>query len=228
MHQRALEREALLRLENEQLRAQLRLREQQLFGRTTETRAATTPTASPVALAAQRTLGSPASTASLPGLRTESRPDPRVGQELAGFRLVRLLGKGGMGLVFEAEEAALSRRVALKVMYAHMADVPEARERFLREARAASALHHDHIVPVFRVDEAEGMPFLTMPLLAGETLEARLRRDGSLPVAEAVRIARETAKGLAAAHAHGLIHRDVKPANLWLEAPAGRVPERRI
>ena len=165
----------------------------------------------------------PVSTASPAALPTGGSPLAEVGQKLAGFHLLHLLGEGGMGRVFEAEEVVLNRRVALKVMHAHVAARPDARQRFLREARAAAAIHHDHVVPVFQVGEADGVPFLAMPLLAGESLEARLRRDGPLPVGEAVRIAREAAEGLAAAHARGLIHRDVKPANLWLEAPTGRV-----
>jgi serine/threonine protein kinase len=150
-------------------------------------------------------------------------PSVRVGQDLAGFRLLRLLGEGGMGQVFEAEELALRRRVALKVMHSHLACRPEARDRFLAEAWAMAAVQHDHVVPIFRVDAASGMPFLAMPLLAGETLSIRMLRSGPFPVAVAVRIAREAAQGLAAAHARGLIHRDVKPGNLWLEAPNDRV-----
>jgi tRNA A-37 threonylcarbamoyl transferase component Bud32 len=135
-----------------------------------------------------------------------------------GLRLIRVLGEGGMGRVWEAEDTTLRRRVAVKVMHPHVAARPEARERFLREARSAAAVHHDHVVPVFQVGEAAGMPFLAMPLLAGESLEARLKRDAVVSVAEAIRLARQAAEGLAAAHAKGLVHRDVKPGNLWLEA----------
>jgi hypothetical protein len=143
----------------------------------------------------------------------------RLGQ----FAIRRLLGRGGMGAVFEAEDPALERRVALKVMRPAVAAHPEAKARFLREARAAAALQHDHIVPVFHVGEHNGVPFMVMPLLAGESLEDRLRREAPLAAAEVARVGREAAAGLAAAHAAGLVHRDVKPANLWLEAPAGRV-----
>jgi serine/threonine protein kinase len=150
-------------------------------------------------------------------------PPPELGQELAGFRLLRLLGQGGMGQVFEAEELSLRRRVALKVMHPHLACRDEARSRFLAEAWAMAKVQHDNVIPIFQVDSANGVPFLAMPLLAGETLASRLQRAGAIPVAEAVRIARETAQGLAAAHVQGLIHRDIKPTNLWLEAPNARV-----
>jgi hypothetical protein len=137
------------------------------------------------------------------------------------YRVLKLLGAGGMGLVFEAEDPRLQRPVALKVMRPDLAASPRARERFLREARAAAALRCDHVVTVYQVDEARGVPFLAMELLEGETLEARLRREGRLPLAEVLRIGREAAEGLAAAHGRGLVHRDVKPANIWLETRAG-------
>jgi serine/threonine protein kinase len=143
--------------------------------------------------------------------------------ELGGFRVLRLLGAGGMGLVLEAEDVRMRRRVALKVLRPAIAREPQARERFLREARAAGKLSHDHVLTVHQVGEDNGVPFLAMPLLRGETLEQRLQRERRLPLPEVLRIGREIAEGLAAAHEQGLIHRDVKPANVWLEAPKGRV-----
>jgi serine/threonine protein kinase len=143
---------------------------------------------------------------------------------LGPYRLLALLGKGGMGTVYLAEDPHLGRQVALKTLHRALAADPRARERFLREARAAAALEHDHIVTIFQVGEERGVPYLAMPLLKGESLEARLKAHPKLAPAEAVRIARETAEGLACAHAAGLIHRDIKPPNLWLEpAPRGRV-----
>ncbi len=143
---------------------------------------------------------------------------------LGEYRILKVLGSGGMGVVFHAEDPALQRPVALKVMRPALAASESARRRFLREGRAAAALHHDHIVPVFQVGEDRGVPFLAMPLLRGETLEDRLRREGALPPAEVVRVGREIALGLEAAHAKGLVHRDIKPANVWLESDAaGRV-----
>ncbi len=141
---------------------------------------------------------------------------------LGPYRVLRLLGAGGMGLVCEAEDTQLQRPVALKVMRPELAVRAAARRRFVREGRAMAAVEHEHVVSVYQVGEERGVPFLAMPLLRGESLEARLRRDGKLPPAEAVRIGREAAEGLAAAHARGLVHRDIKPANLWLEE-SGRV-----
>jgi WD40 repeat protein len=143
---------------------------------------------------------------------------------LGPYVVRELLGRGGMGLVFRADDLQLQRPVALKVMRPEVARRADARDRFLREARASAALASDYVVPVYHVGEAGGSAFLAMPLLSGETLEDRLGRDGQLPVGEAARVAREAAEGLAAAHAAGLVHRDVKPANLWLEPVAGAGP----
>ncbi|HEV3003488.1 MAG TPA: protein kinase, partial [Pirellulales bacterium] len=140
-----------------------------------------------------------------------------------GYRVLRLLGAGGMGLVWEAEDPQLCRRVALKVMKPALADRREHRERFLREARAAAAIDHSHIVTVYQVGEHAGLPFLAMQLLRGETLEETLRREGRLPQTECLRIARQMAEALGVAHRRRLIHRDIKPANTWLEADGGWV-----
>jgi serine/threonine protein kinase/Leucine-rich repeat (LRR) protein len=163
-------------------------------------------------------------------LAPSERPD-ELGR-LGGYRILKELGRGGMGIVFDAEDALLQRRVALKVMQPALAAKDEARRRFLREARAAATVQHDHVVSILQVGEERGLPFLSMPLLAGETLEERLRREKRLPVPEALRVGREAALGLAAAHAAGLIHRDVKPGNIWLEAlpnePGGLSPRYRV
>jgi hypothetical protein len=141
---------------------------------------------------------------------------------VAGYRIVRELGRGGMGIVYEAEDPRLRRRFVLKVMRPDLADLPGYRSRFLREAQAQAAVEHDHIVAVHQVGEDAGVPFIAMPLLKGQSLAEALKA-GQLSLAEAVRIAREVAEGLAAAHERGLIHRDIKPANLWLEEPRRRV-----
>jgi WD40 repeat protein len=142
---------------------------------------------------------------------------------LGPYRVLKRLGAGGMGMVFLAEDSLLRRKVALKTMLPRLAVNAEARERFLREARAAASIEHQHIVPIFQVGEDNGVPFLAMSLLKGESLESRLSRQGKLPLTEALRIAAEMAEGLAAAHAEGLIHRDVKPGNVWLEGAQGKV-----
>src|SRR5262249_21895179 len=133
----------------------------------------------------------------------------------------------GMGVVLEADDEELQRRVAIKIMARERAQDPAARARFLREARAAAAIDHDNVVPIHHVGEEGGVPVLVMPLLRGESLEARLNREQRLPSAEVIRLGREVSAGLAAAHARGLVHRDIKPANLWLEtrgepSPSGR------
>jgi serine/threonine protein kinase len=142
---------------------------------------------------------------------------------LGDYRILRVLGEGGMGMVFEAEDQRLGRRVAVKVMRPSVALSPTAKARFIREAKAAAAVEHDHVVHIHLIAEERGVPFLVMPYLKGESLDDRLKREGAIPVPEIIRIAREIAEGLAAAHDRGLIHRDIKPGNIWLETPSGRV-----
>jgi serine/threonine protein kinase len=143
---------------------------------------------------------------------------------LGVYRILRVLGKGGMGVVFEAQDIRLRRPVALKAMLPHIVlTVPGAGERFLREARAMAAIEHDHIVTVYQVGEENSVPFIAMQLLRGETLEKRLKREQRLPLAETLRVGREIAEALVVAHGRGLIHRDIKPSNVWLEEGHGRV-----
>lgn len=139
------------------------------------------------------------------------------------YALERELGRGGMGVVFLARELSLDRMVALKVLPPALADSPEVRERFLREARTAAQLSHPNIVPIFRADWMDGLAFFAMGLVDGESLAERLAARGVLPPADAVRIVREVAWALAYAHARGVIHRDVKPENVMIERGTGRV-----
>jgi serine/threonine protein kinase len=127
-----------------------------------------------------------------------------------------------MGIVFLAEDKHLERLVALKVMRPQVAD-PDAQQRFLREAKVTAKIKHDNVVTIYQIGEDRGAPFLAMEYLQGLTLEEWLRRGKRPSYALACRIGREAALGLAAAHERGLIHRDIKAANLWLEAPTGRV-----
>src|SRR5262249_13229700 len=143
---------------------------------------------------------------------------------LGSYRVLKVLGTGGMGVVFHAEDLHLRRPVALKVMRPSLAASAEFQRRFLREARLAAAIDHQHIVTVYQVGEDRGVPFLAMQLLHGQTLEDRLKQAGGrLLLPEVLRVGREIAEGLVAAHARGLIHRDIKPANVWLEEGRGRV-----
>jgi serine/threonine protein kinase len=165
--------------------------------------------------------GTQVETADLYFLRPADRAD--ILGTLGDYEVQEVIGQGGMGIVLKAYEPALHRLVAIKVMSAAVAGSATARRRFTREAQAAAAVVHDHVVTVHGVHEKEGLPYLVMQYVSGESLQARLDRAGPLEPAEIVRIALQTAHGLAAAHAQGLIHRDIKPANLLLENGLARV-----
>jgi WD40 repeat protein len=151
--------------------------------------------------------------------------------ELAGslgrldhFEVREVIGRGGMGVVLKALDACLQRHVAIKVMDPKVADNPTARQRFCREARAAAAVTHEHVVGIHTVEESDGgVPYLVMQYVEGQSLQEHLDRHGPLPLRDVVRIGMQAALGLAAAHARGLIHRDIKPANILLEAGTRRV-----
>ena len=157
--------------------------------------------------------------------------DPRGLGRIGGYEVTGLIGRGGMGAVFRALDPPLGRTVAVKVIDPALAADPATRARFAREARAMAAVSHPHVVPVYAVDEhrvpgsdpARTLPYFVMEYVPGETLAGRLTRTGPLGVVAAVRVARQIALGLAAAHAQGLIHRDVKPANVLLERGVERV-----
>lgn len=144
---------------------------------------------------------------------------------IAHFDVMRVLGRGGMGLVLEAFDSRLQRNVALKVLDPDLAGDDVARQRFCREARAAASITHENVVAVHQVEKSggDGLPFLVMQLISGESLEQRLARQKPLPFREIVRIGMQAAHGLAAAHAQGMIHRDVKPGNILLESAHDRV-----
>lgn len=146
----------------------------------------------------------------------EAVVSPTVGHRIGHYRLIGSLGAGGMGTVYRAHDLRLDRTVALKFLPPHLSAQPEARERFLVEARAAAALEHPNVCSIHEIGEtSDGRPFIAMACYEGETLTERLSR-GPLPPAEAVAIAVQLARGLGAAHARGIVHRDVKPGNVML------------
>src|SRR5881398_2168408 len=149
----------------------------------------------------------------------------RLAQALgSAYTLEGEIGRGGMGVVFNARDERLKRRVAVKVLPPDLAFREEIRLRFLREAETAARLSHPHIVPIHSVGEGpDGLVYFVMAYVDGESLGAKLKRRGRLPPDEARRIMLETADALGAAHALGIIHRDVKPDNILLEGSRGRV-----
>src|SRR5260370_20969645 len=149
----------------------------------------------------------------------------RDGDELGWigkYRVAKLLGKGGMAMVFWAEDTSLQRPVALKVMRPEQAQANLAPQRFRREARVMASLRNDHIVTVFEVWQEGSYPFLAMELLRGAPLDSWLRINRPTPT-EILQLALQIARGLAAAHQAGMIHRDIKPSNIWVEEPVRRI-----
>ena len=142
---------------------------------------------------------------------------------LGHYEILEVVGRGGMGIVLRGFDEKLLRVVAIKVMAESLASSTAARRRFTREAQAAAAVCHDHIVTIHAVEEANGLPYLVMHFVAGMSLQDRIDRGKPLQLAEILRIGMQTASGLAAAHAQGLIHRDIKPANILLENGIERV-----
>ncbi len=132
------------------------------------------------------------------------------------YQIVRVLGRGGYGIVLEAIDSVLQRRVAIKVLKRDLANRESSRRRFIREARAGAAINHPNVVTIHAVDEARDVPFLIMELISGESLRERIRREPKLDLIDVIRISAQVAQGLAAAHAQGIIHRDVKPGNIML------------
>ena len=137
------------------------------------------------------------------------------------FQVVRILGKGGMGTVYLARDPRLERTVALKVLHSEGLEAADRRARFLREARNAAAIRHANVATIYEVGESDGLPFIVMEYCEGETLSQRIRRR-PLEAAEFLNIARQLTVGLAAAHEGGIVHRDLKSANVILE-PSGQV-----
>jgi serine/threonine protein kinase len=141
---------------------------------------------------------------------------------LAHYKVLKLLGKGGMAVVFMAEDTKLQRRVALKLMRTELLKASLAAQRFMREAQVMARLQNDHVVTIFDVGQEGAYPFLAMELLRGEPLDSWLEKNRPNPD-RVLHMSLQIARGLAAAHQAGLIHRDIKPANIWVEEPSGRI-----
>ena len=148
---------------------------------------------------------------------------PELLGRLDGFEVERIIGSGGMGVVYKGFDTELNRPVAIKVLADHLAANGVARKRFAREARAAAAVIHPNVVPIHSVNSAADRPYIVMTLVPGRSLQSHISSDGPLSVKEVVRIAKQIASGLAAAHEQGLVHRDIKPANILLEQDVSRV-----
>ncbi len=142
---------------------------------------------------------------------------PEMLGRLGRYEVERLIGAGGMGVVFKAFDTELHRPVAIKVLVPYLAGSGPARKRFAREARAAAAIVHEHVVPIHNVETERDTPLLVMQYIAGESLQSRIDRTGPLETCEILRIGMQIASGLSAAHQQGLVHRDVKPSNVLLE-----------
>jgi serine/threonine protein kinase len=143
---------------------------------------------------------------------------PIAPELLTDYQIRGVVGKGGMGIVVRARDKKLNRDVAIKFLVPELARHEAARERFLREARAAAAVRHDNVVTIHSVREVDGVPLLEMELIQGESLAERIQRTGQMSALEVARLAMQIARGLDAAHKRGLIHRDIKPGNILLEA----------
>ncbi|HEY0779848.1 MAG TPA: serine/threonine-protein kinase, partial [Gemmatirosa sp.] len=150
-----------------------------------------------------------------PGVAEVSRPDVPAGHVLGEYQIVRELGRGGMATVYLADDRKHDRPVALKTLHADLA-ASLGPERFKREIRVAARLQHPHVLTLLDSGETEGRLWFTMPYVEGETLRARLRREGPLPIEDVERTLREIALALEYAHAHGVVHRDIKPENVLL------------
>lgn len=149
--------------------------------------------------------------------------DPQRLGRVGTYEIAGVIGSGGMGVVLKGFDAALNRYVAIKVLSPHMATGGAARLRFAREAQAAAAIVHENVIAIHGVAEVNGLPYLVMPYERGHSLQKRIADGGPLSVAEILRIGMQAAAGLAAAHAQGLVHRDVKPANILLADGVERV-----
>jgi serine/threonine protein kinase len=143
--------------------------------------------------------------------------NPQALGRIGTYEVQSVLGRGGMGVVLKALDTSLHRAVAIKLLSPHLAASRKAHRRFLREARAAAGINHPNVVTIYAVEEQDGMPYLVMEYVSGQSLRERIRTGGPFDLASLLRIGAQVAAGLTAAHRHGVIHRDIKPANIMLE-----------
>ena len=153
----------------------------------------------------------------------EAPSHPELLGRLGRYEIERVIGTGGMGIVLKAHDTELHRVVAIKILAAHLANSASARKRFAREAQAAAAVLHPNVIPIYNVESEGKLPYLVMQCVSGQSLQTKVDRCGILGLTDTLRIAKQTAAGLAAAHDQGLVHRDVKPANILLEENVDRV-----
>lgn len=146
---------------------------------------------------------------------------PALGEELGGYRIEELIGRGGMSVVYLAEQLVLGRKVALKLLSPELSEDEEFRQRFIRESRLAGGLEHPNIIPVHEAGDVEGLLFIAMRYVEGSDLKALLAREGPLSLERTIDIVAQAASALDAAHARGLVHRDVKPGNLLVASGEG-------
>lgn len=144
--------------------------------------------------------------------------DLRVGTQVAGYRIDRVVGRGGMGVVYRATHLHLDRTVAIKVLIPELVRNPDFRDRFLRESRTAASINHPNIVTIYDAAEADGLLYIAMQYVEGADLGELLEREGALEPERAVAILAQVGAALDVAHAHGIVHRDVKPANVLIDA----------
>src|SRR5262249_21338944 len=146
-----------------------------------------------------------------------SQTRPVLGTAIAGYRIESEIGRGGMGVVYRAVDLSLERPVALKLIAPELAEDPDFRERFLDESRLAASLSHPHVLPVYAAGEHDGQLYLAMRFVEEEDLKSLLAREETLEPGRALTICGQVAEALDVAHAKGLVHRDVKPANVLLD-----------
>ena len=148
--------------------------------------------------------------------------DARVGTQFGAYRIEAVIGRGGMSVVYRADDLQLKRKVALKVLSPELADDDAFRRRFLRELQLAASLDHPNVVPIYEAGELDGLFYIAMRYVDGTDLKTWLRREGALDADRALAIVGQLAQALDAAHERGLVHRDVKPSNVLVTGAAGR------